>query len=97
MDSIKIGPFTFKLFYSACPKDSDGNKVDGILWHSKSEIEIDNFLHAQPKVQTVLHEIVHEIAIQAGQDLTEGMVDAIAFGWYQVMRDNPDLVKMITK
>lgn len=97
MDNIKIGAFTFILKFPPSVKDDGGKAVDGFLNHGQCLIEIDNFLDAQPKVQTLLHEVVHEIAIQAGQDLTEGMVDALAFGTYQVLRDNPKLVEMITK
>jgi hypothetical protein len=96
MDNLKIGPFTFGVEYGK-PTDTEGNEVDGKLWHSKSRIVIDKELEAQPKKQTLLHEIIHEIAIQAGQEMTEGQVDSIAFGVYQVIRDNPALVRMITK
>jgi hypothetical protein len=96
MDSLRIGPFTFKVEFGK-PVGDEGRSIDGRLWHSHSTIVINSDLHEQPRKQTLLHEIVHEIAIQAGQEITEGMVDAIAFGWYQVMRDNPDLVRMIRK
>jgi hypothetical protein len=94
--TLKIGPFVFAVEFGS-PLDDKGNSVDGKLWHSRSRIVIDTDLEAQPQKQTLLHEIVHEIAIQAGQDVSEGLVDAIAFGFYQVMRENPQLVKMITK
>ena len=74
-----------------------GTSLDGV---DAALIEIDGGLETQPRKQTLLHEIVHEILIQAGQNLgdrTEGVVDAVAFGWYQVMRDNPQLVRMIRK
>ena len=95
--TLKIGAFTFSVTYLPNLTSDDNKKIDGHLWHSKAIIEIDKDLERQPKTQTLLHEIVHEIAIQAGQDLTEGQVDALAFGWYQVMRDNPELVRMIRK
>jgi hypothetical protein len=96
ISSLKIGAFTFAVVFPQVVT-KDGESMDGHLWHSQTTIEIDNNLAAQPKVQTLLHEIIHEIGIQAGQEMTEGMVDSIAFGIYQVMRDNPELVRMITK
>jgi hypothetical protein len=96
IDTLKIGPFVFAVELGS-PEDDKGNEVDGKLWHSQARIVIDKDLEKQPQKQTLLHEIVHEIAIQSGQDVSEGLVDAIAFGIYQVVRDNPKLVRMIQK
>ena len=90
---LRIGPFRYPVAY--VPRaDIEGN--DGRLWHSKSQILIADDMDAQASLHTLLHEVVHEIAIQAGQKVTEGLVDTIAYGWIQVIRDNPELLEMIT-
>jgi hypothetical protein len=97
MDSIKIGAFLFSVQSFPNLKDDEDKRVDGYLDHSKSEILLDAELGSQAHLSTLLHEVVHEIAIQSGQDLNEGQVDAMAFGVIQVLKDNPELVRMITK
>jgi hypothetical protein len=98
MDRVKIGPLSFRIQYSNSPKNDKGEDVDGNLLHNIGIIQIDALMSEDAKLQTILHEIVHEkLEIQCGHDLKEGLVDAIAFSWLEVMRDNPELVKMITK
>ena len=96
VSSLKIGAFTYTVILAHDLKRGD-EKMDGHLEHSKSSITLDDDMDKQATTQTLLHEVVHEIAIQSGQDLSEGQVDAIAYGWIQVMRDNPELVRMVTK
>ena len=51
-----------------------------------------------PLAYASLHEIVHAVATQIGhQSMKEGMVDALAYGIYQVMRENPGPVRMIVQ
>ena len=40
---------------------------------------------------TLLHELVHMVAIHAGQDFTEGQIDAVSYGLYQLQLENPEL------
>jgi hypothetical protein len=101
MDSVKIGPFTFNVYFNPKVTNDKGEEVDGKLQHGQNYIAIDDRLSVDARLQTLLHEVVHEkLEIQCGQDLgenAEGVVDAIAFMWIEVMRDNPELVRMITK
>ena len=97
ISSLRIGSFDFSVSLNTDIR-KDGNI--GWLDHQHSAIHIADDMDAHCTLQTILHEVVHEILIQSGQRLgskEEGVVDAVAFGWYQVMRDNPQLVKLITK
>jgi hypothetical protein len=89
------------VYFNPSPLNTKGEEVDGNLQHGQGYIEIDDKLTAEAKLQTLLHEIIHErLEIQCGQDLgenAEGIVDAIGFMWIEVMRDNPELVRMIVK
>src|SRR5688572_10293345 len=94
MNSLKIGPFTFVVAPTSELRGDDKN-YDGQLKHGTSSILLSHDMDRQATLQTRMHEVIHEIAIQAGQEMTEGLIDAIAYGWIQTMRDNPELVKMI--
>jgi hypothetical protein len=97
VDKVKVGAIQYSVAYIPDLKDDRG-KLDGRIRHSTTEIQLESGMNHQATAQTLLHEIVHAVATQIGhQDMKEGMVDALAYGIYQVMRDNPQLVRMITK
>ena len=94
LQSLKIGAFPFSVSLNADIR-KDGNI--GWLDHQHSAIHIADDMDEHVTLQTLLHEVIHEIAIQAGQKITEGQIDYLAYGWIQVMRDNPQLVRMIRR
>ena len=98
LDSIKIGGIRYSVAYMVDLRDEkDNQKLDGRLQHALTKISIDASLNHQATVQTLLHEVVHAVAAQIGKArLDENVVDALAYSVYQVMRDNPKLVRMIT-
>ena len=94
---IKVGAIQYHIEYVPDLRDGD-KKLDGHVRHSETKISVDARLSSQSGVQTLLHEIVHVVATQMGkQELDENIVDAIAYAVYQVLRDNPDLVKTIMR
>jgi hypothetical protein len=97
IDSLKVGAIRYKVEYVHDLKRNE-QKLDGHIQHSQTKISLDAGLNHQAMVQTLLHEIVHAIATQIGrQEIREGVVDALAFGVYQVLRDNPALAREILK
>jgi hypothetical protein len=91
------GPIQYKVAYVKNLQLGDV-KLDGHLWHNQTRISLDAEMNEQATAQVLLHEVVHALAAQMGrQNLKEDVVDALAYGVYQVMRDNPELVRMITK
>ena len=95
---IRIGSLAFSIRSVPRLANDNDERVDGYLDHSKGLILLDDDLGEDARLATLLHEIVHEkVEIQCGHVLSEGLIDAIAFGWLEVMRENPDLVRMITK
>lgn len=97
INSLKIGAIRYKLAYVHDFKRGD-EKMDGRIEHSQTKITLDADLSHQAMVQTLLHETIHAIATQIGrQRMSEGIVDALAFGVYQVLRDNPALAREILK
>jgi hypothetical protein len=97
--SVKVGGFQYKIVYIQNLRDDDG-KLDGRIHHGKTIIQVEDDLSPQAMPQTILHEVVHAIHVQIGrteQNKDESYVDALAHSIYQVMRDNPELVRMIVK
>jgi hypothetical protein len=99
MDSVKIGGVRHRVIYAKNLTSDDGRPLDGQIDHGAALISIKANMDKQVQVQTLLHEILHSIEAQTGRrhELKEPMIDALAYGIYQVMRDNPELVRMITK
>jgi hypothetical protein len=99
MANVKVGPFRFEVRDVPKLVNDEDEPVDGYLDHSRTEILLDADLSNDSRLATLIHEIVHEkVEIQCGHNLRDdGLIDAIAFSWIEVMRDNPDLVKLITK
>jgi hypothetical protein len=91
---VKIGPFKYTVALARDLHDN-GRALDGQIIHARSLILLDDALEAQASAQTLLHEIVHAIGIQAGLELNERQVDSLAFGFMGVMKENPSLVKLI--
>src|SRR5918996_1281449 len=99
IQSVKVGAIYYDIVLVEKLLDADHNKtLDGRVQHDKTQITLDADLNHQATVQTTLHEIVHIVATQMGkQEIDEELVDAIAYAAYQVLRDNPELVRMIAK
>ena len=95
--AVKIGAIYYSIEYVTDLRRND-EKLDGRLQHGQTKITIDADMNHQATTQILLHEVVHAIAAQIGvPNMKEDVVDALAFGVYQVIRENPQLVKMITK
>jgi hypothetical protein len=95
--TVKIGPFYYSVEYIPDLRDESG-KLDGRIRHSQTRIQIEADLNQQMTAQTLLHEILHAVVSQiAMPSLKEEVIDSLATGVYQVIRENPQLVKMINK
>jgi hypothetical protein len=97
MAKIKIGPLYYRV--QEVKDLFDGpRKLDGRISYSLTTIQIDSTLGFQARNHTLLHEIVHGVAGQLGfPDLEEELVDRIAFAAYQVIRDNPEFVRLLIR
>jgi hypothetical protein len=95
--SIRIGPIDFAVDVREDLREDD-RALDGQIRYGETTIRLHADLAHQAQVQTLLHEVVHGMLTQMGRAKMckdEELVDALAFSLYQVIRDNPDLVRMI--
>lgn len=98
VQSVKIGGIHYSV--EVVPDLRDGDvRLNGWIQYDLSKISIDAKLGEQTAFQTLWHEILHGIATQAGRnsELKEPMIEALAHGIIQVLKDNPDVGKMSTQ
>jgi hypothetical protein len=95
IQNVKIGPFEYAVQLETDLRRGK-RKLDGNISYNQTQISIDADMSPQATTQVLLHEILHGISTQGGMNIYEGHIDMLAFGIYQVMRDNPQLVEMIT-
>lgn len=79
-------------------------KLLGCVSYIDSIINIDDKSSVDTAINTLAHEIVHAIFYERGIEdliskdvLLEKIVDEVSKGLVQIIRDNPELIKLITK
>ncbi|HSH35762.1 hypothetical protein [Schnuerera sp.] len=97
-DKIRISGVEYKTIVSSEPIFLDNIRVYGQIDYDKKEITIDETLQdKQGQLQTFLHEIIHGIVhdreLDFKNDSEETIVDQLAKGFYQIIKDNPELFK----
>ena len=60
-----------------------------------NEIKVKNGLHPDVADNTICHELCHVIETMVGIQLTEEQIQAMGFGWYTIIRDNPTFIKRL--
>jgi hypothetical protein len=94
---IKIGAITFDVVEVDGLTDGQAT-IWGQVISSKCVIRIEAALLEQVKRTTILHEVLHVVADHIGRPevaADEGLVNALAHGMLQVLRDNPGLAKRL--
>lgn len=104
IESVKIGYLTYAITPAEhptedglphLPQSADDQWLAGEISYLSGRIYIHNGLPEAVKRQTLLHEITHGILRNAGQhalNADEELVDAIAYGFLALVRDNPQLI-----
>jgi hypothetical protein len=96
IDSVKIGAIRYAVSLVGDLRNGK-RKLDGNINYTNTSIRLEADMDPQAHTQVLLHEILHGICMQGGLNIFEGHIDVLAFGVYQVLRDNPQLVEMIVK
>lgn len=63
--------------------------------HGRNEIKIKQDIVKDVADNTTCHELCHVIETMVGIQLTEEQIQALGFGWYTIIRDNPSFVKRL--
>jgi hypothetical protein len=84
---IQIGPIRYTLEVS-----DFSDRTCGDTDTMKCRIRVNSTMHPDVQRVTLWHEVIHGILFAAGMsDHDEQVVDALAHGLVQVLRDNPKL------
>lgn len=98
IDKVKIGGVLFDIVrVHELKHPSDNRRLDGHIVYGQCKIDIDDGLAPQAELQTIWHEVVHGILVQAGQLEAadkEDVVEALAYGIMGVLYDNPQLANV---
>ena len=98
-EKIRIGSMDYKVLLTDKMIVRDGVQCYGCIDSEEHVIEIDRTARdIQGQEQTFLHEVVHGIMLDRNINLTdypdeETIVNEIAKGLHQVIRDNPEIFK----
>lgn len=60
-----------------------------------NDIKVKEDLHPDVRDNTICHELCHVIETMVGIQLTEEQIQAMGFGWYTIIRDNPTFIKRL--
>lgn len=93
MDSLTIGPMVYRVVEKE-GLSSDGQTIYGQVNYGECEILVEARNDLQQRRQTVWHEVMHVLLTQAGlvkDAKREELIDPLAYGLMQVVRDNPGL------
>ena len=95
---VIIGASIYDLIYTKETIIADGEHCYGSHHFTPRIIKVtaDKDVNIQQKEETTLHEIVHGINDDRGLGLTEDQVAGISAGFYQVLRDNKELIHGFT-
>lgn len=95
--SIKIGAITYDVMIVYRLFGDGDKKLDGQITYSMPKIELDGNLSPVMRRQVLWHEIIHGILTQAGRqsEVSEGAVDALAYGIFGVVKDNPEISEVV--
>ncbi|WP_195430935.1 hypothetical protein [Clostridium sp. D46t1_190503_E9] len=95
---IRIGSSDYLVIISNETLVVDRYECKGMIDYEFHKIKINDLVQdGQGQEQTFLHELVHGIIKERSLDLNnsdeETVVDEIALGLHQVIRDNPEIFK----
>jgi hypothetical protein len=99
-NKVKIGGYQYKI--SLKPKEEiivDSTVSRAAIHYEINEIDIQENLGHERKIQTLFHEIQHGIdefyRINYKKTECEELAEMLANAWSQVLLDNPELIEFI--
>jgi hypothetical protein len=97
-NKVRIGSMDYKVELTEKTLGLNGKVCYGTIDYDKHLIQINSEIQdKQGNEQTFLHELAHGIVRERNLDIEisdeETIVDEIAMGLHQVIRDNPDIFK----
>lgn len=91
-EKVKIGGHEYTC--KTAPFLGRDHSASGRSCGNSLEIEIEETLPQQNKESTLIHEILEQINYRYELDLPHEKISILETALYQVIRDNPDIVKV---
>ena len=107
LDKLRIGAVTYDVKFTEglrsafnddgepLEDDEQGKLLNGQVIYHKLAIEINPNVHPAMQPIVVLHEALHAVLGHAGIEHDESTVMALGYGVADLLRDNPELVRLI--
>ena len=108
IEKLQIGPVTYAVVVvpdlrsafndEGEPIEGDeenGKLLNGQIIYHRMTIELNANLPVAFQPIVLLHEAIHGVLSHAGIEHDEGTVQALGYGLVDLLRDNPDLVRLI--
>lgn len=90
IEQLKVGAINYTVVLEEA--ELDGSKCSGLVDYDQTRISVSPDQSIQMQPQTLIHEIIHVIMHQAGfTEHNESVIEALSYGWLQVLRDNPNV------
>ena len=94
---LQIGPYSFPVDYVSGLVDPIklDESVDGLISVGLHKFTVEADMPSLSQAQTMWHEIIHAFCTMMGRKhFDEGTINALAYFLLDVIRRNPDLVKL---
>ena len=102
IDSVMVDAVRYKVSVLDGPLVGNGHEASGTTDFNVAQIDLrKDVMDSGSGAKLLMHEIVHAILYERGmqEDIynNEGLVDIIATGVINLIRQNPDLVRLIVE
>lgn len=101
IEQVKLGSHVWKVLFEEVPQELleeyDLEEASGLFHDPFGVIYVKPEMSVQRQKITLLHEAVHAMALCHGIDLKEIEVEALANALYDFIRQNPEIIKYISK
>lgn len=97
-DKVKIGWREYLIQKYGARRNTNGDLLCGEIDYVKHTIYLNNEYSEEQMKVTLLHEIMHGIFNREGHTdwrENEDLIDAIAEGLFELLKDNPELFKEV--
>lgn len=96
--SVKIGPLRYQLIFVERLLSETDNKLQGHIEYQPCTLKVEADADSQIQAVTILHEILHGLLNNVGfYKHDEKLIDTLAHGLFDVIQDNPDLIRALMK
>jgi len=88
---LKIGKLEFDVV-SSCRLSHEGEMIYGFCHYGSQVIYVEEEMCKQAQDVTIMHEVLHAIFDQVGEEQDEGRIDRLSHALYAFILDNKEFI-----